>query len=175
MELKELINQLSEEAQACLNLAVNVAVEYNYPQVDPEHLLLAIKESHPQIFEQVYHYDVWLQETVLRDVMVALSRHMPESDTDPVLSPLLVNWLEVSERYAREHWLDISVSPHVLIFTLISLPQLSLQICPEDAFHRRKKCCKRWSISCRKKVPALTLRHHQLYPVFPRLSSLPIT
>ncbi len=139
MELKELINQLSEETQACLNLAVNVAVEYNYPQVYPEHLLLAIKESHPQIFEQVYHYDVWLQETVLRDVMVALNRYMPESDTAPVLSPLLVNWLEVSERYAREHWLDISVSPHVLLFTLVSLPQLSLQICPEDRVPPTKK------------------------------------
>ncbi|MFZ4171239.1 type VI secretion system ATPase TssH [Enterobacter ludwigii] len=139
MELRELINQLSEEAQACLNLAVNVAVEYHYPQVYPEHLLLAIKECHPQIFEQVYHYDVWLQETVLRDVMMGLSRHMPESDTAPVLSPLLVNWLEVSEGYAREHWLDISVSPHVLLFTLISLPQLSLQICPEDSLPPTKK------------------------------------
>lgn len=139
MELRELINQLSEEAQACLNLAVNVAVEYCYPQVYPEHLLLAIKECHPQIFDQVYHYDVWLQETVLRDVMMKLNRHMPESDSSPVLSPLLVNWLEVSERYARECWLDISVSPHVLIFTLISLPQLSLQICPEDSPPPTKK------------------------------------
>lgn len=139
MELRELIHQLSEEAQACLNLAINVAVEYHYPQVCPEHLLLAMKECQPQIFDQVYHYDVWLQETVLRDVMVKLNRHMLESDTAPVLSPLLVNWLEVSERYSREHWQDISVSPHVLLFTLISLPQLSLQICPEDSPPPEKK------------------------------------
>ncbi|EBB6210881.1 MULTISPECIES: type VI secretion system ATPase TssH [Enterobacteriaceae] len=132
MELKALINQLSEDALVCLNLAVNVAVEYGYSQVYPEHLLLAMKECQPQIFDQVYHYGVWLQETVLRDVMVKLTRHIQESDTAPVLSPLLVNWLEVSERYSREQWQDISVSPHVLLFTLISLPQLALQMTPED-------------------------------------------
>ncbi|MFP2431124.1 type VI secretion system ATPase TssH [Enterobacter ludwigii] len=132
MELRELINQLSEEAQACLNLAVNIAVEYHYPQVCAEHLLLAIKECEPHIFEQIHHYDVWLQERVLSHVMAEFTRHMPESDTTPILSPSLVNWLEVSERYSRENWRDVSVSPHVLIFTLIILPQLSLQSCPAD-------------------------------------------
>jgi len=139
MELRELINQLDEDAQASLNLAVNIAVEYNYPQVCAEHLLLAIKECQPHIFGQIYHYDVWLQDDVLSTVMAEFTRHMPESDTAPVLSPSLVNWLEVSERYSRENWQDVAISPYVLLFTLISLPQLSLSICPSDRPELSKK------------------------------------
>lgn len=50
MGIRTLVNKSNEEAQACLNLAVNISVEYNYQEVGLEHMLLAMKEYQPNLF-----------------------------------------------------------------------------------------------------------------------------
>ncbi|MGV3344540.1 type VI secretion system ATPase TssH [Enterobacteriaceae bacterium LUAb1] len=133
MDLRDLVNQLSPQAQGCLNLAVNMAVEYHYQQVCIEHMLLAINECQPELIAQVYQHNLWLTPDILADIMDRLTRQDPTSETAPVLSPLLITWLEVSEGYARDSWQETSLSLEALLYTLLSLPQLSAHLHQNEA------------------------------------------
>lgn len=152
MDIRALVNQLNEEAQACLNVAIDISLEYNYQEVGLEHMLLAMKESKPHLFEQVYLYDVWLKEPILVNVMNAFTRHMSENDISPVLSPSLITWMEISERYSRENWHDNAISLEILLYTLISLPQLAPHLRPEGDILGSKKVLSALEESLQKKI-----------------------
>lgn len=87
--------------------------------------------------------------------MNAFTRHMPENDTSPVLSPLLITWLEISERYSRENWHDTAIGLEILLYTLISLPQLAPHLRPEGDIPGSKKVLSALEQRLQKKVMSL--------------------
>lgn len=125
MDLSDLVKHLSLETHTCLNLAVNLAVDFNYQEVSVEHMLIAINECYPQLITLVADLDLWLTPTIMNHIIKKSRPLETNSDAAPVLSLLLMDWLEVSKTFAYESWGEDYFCPKALLYVLVSQPCFS--------------------------------------------------
>lgn len=125
MDLRDLVKHCNHETKICLNLAVSTAVKYHCHEVCIEHLLIAINERHPQLIKLVQDFDLWLTPGMMNDIISRIRPQGSCSEVSPVLSSLLMDWLEVSTTFMHDSWGDNCLCPEALIYILLSRPTFS--------------------------------------------------